>query len=45
MAADVDFEKEMVVHRRGYERFIGMFKAGAVICAIVAVIVILVIRK
>jgi hypothetical protein len=45
MAADVDFEKEMVVHRRGYERFIGMFKTAAVICAIVAIVVILVIRK
>lgn len=45
MAAETDFEKEMVVHRRGYERFIGLFKYGAVAAAIIAFIVILLIRK
>jgi hypothetical protein len=45
MAADTDFEKEMTVHRRGYERFIGLFRMSAVICAIIAFVVILLIRK
>lgn len=45
MAADTDFEKEMVVHRRGYERFIGLFRTSAIVCAVIAFIVILLIRK
>jgi hypothetical protein len=45
MAADTDFEKEMVVHRRGYERFIGLFRISAIVCAVIALIVILLIRN
>jgi hypothetical protein len=45
MAADTDFEKEMVIHRRGYERFIGLLKYAALACAIIAFVVILLIRK
>ncbi|MFL6856855.1 MAG: hypothetical protein ACJ8DZ_11730 [Allosphingosinicella sp.] len=45
MAADTDFDKEMVVHRRGYERFIGLFRISAIVCAIIALIVILLIRN
>jgi len=45
MAAERELENETVVHRQGYERFITMFKVGTVICLILAVIVVLVIRK
>jgi hypothetical protein len=44
MAAE-DAEKEMIVHRRGYESFISMFRISAIICLIIAFIVILVIRS
>ena len=43
MAADVDADKELIVHRRGYESFIRMFRISAVICAIIAFAVILII--
>jgi hypothetical protein len=44
MAAE-DAEKEMIVHRRGYESFISMFRISAIICLVIAFIVILVIRS
>lgn len=45
MAADTNPDKEFAVHRRGYEKFISVFKVGAVICFILAFIVILIISK
>jgi hypothetical protein len=45
MAAQGELDKEIAVHRQGYERFITMFRIGAVVCAILAFIVILVIAK
>jgi hypothetical protein len=43
MAADLD--KEVAVHRQGYEKFITLLRSGAVICLILAFIVILLIAK
>jgi hypothetical protein len=45
MAAPGDTDKELTVHREGYERFITMFRISALICAIIAFVVILLIRK
>jgi len=45
MAAERELENETVVHRQGYERFITMFKVGTGIALVMALIVILVIRK
>jgi len=45
MAAPGEPDKELTVHREGYERFIGVFRMSALVCAIVAFIVILLIRK
>ncbi|HEY0311079.1 MAG TPA: hypothetical protein VGC56_01145 [Allosphingosinicella sp.] len=45
MAAHTDLDKEFAVHRKGYEKFISVFKVGAVLCFILAFIVILVISK
>ena len=45
MAAQGELDKEISVHRRGYEKFISVFRTGAVICFILAFIVILVIAK
>ena len=45
MAAQGELDKEIAVHRQGYERFITMFRIAAVVCAILAFIVILVIAK
>ena len=43
MAAQGEADKELIVHRRGYERFIRLFRTGAIVCLIVAFIVILII--
>jgi hypothetical protein len=45
MAAQGDADNELAVHRRGYDGFIRMFRISAVLCAIVALIVVLLIRK
>jgi hypothetical protein len=45
MAAQGDADKDLTVHRQGYEKFVSMFRISAFICAIVAFIVILLIRK
>jgi hypothetical protein len=45
MAAEGELDREIIVHRKGYERFIGMMRWGAVICLIVGFIVILAIAK
>ena len=44
MAAE-DAEKELIVHRRGYESFISLFRISAVVCLVLAFIIILVIRS
>jgi hypothetical protein len=44
MAAEGD-DKELLVHRRGYESFISMFRMAAAICLVIGFIVILLIRK
>jgi hypothetical protein len=43
MAADIDADKELIVHRKGYEGFIRLFRTGAIVCMIIAFIVILLI--
>jgi hypothetical protein len=45
MAVEGDADKELTVHRRGYESFISMFRIAAAICLVLAFIIILVIRK
>lgn len=45
MAAEGELEKEIVAHRQGYERFIGLLRVSAATCLIVAFVVILLIRK
>ena len=45
MAAQGDLDKEVAVHRQGYEKFITLLRTGAVICLIIAFIVILLIAK
>jgi t-SNARE complex subunit (syntaxin) len=45
MAAQGDLDNDLAVHRRGYEKFITAFRVSAVICFIIAFIVILVIAK
>ncbi len=39
MAANGEADKELIVHRRGYESFITLFRTGAIVCAIIAFIV------
>ena len=43
MAAQGEAEKELIVHRRGYEGFIRLFRTGAIVCAVIAFVVILII--
>jgi hypothetical protein len=45
MAAEVETEKEVVTHRKGYEGFVFLMKWGAIVCVITALIVILLIRE
>ena len=45
MAAPGESDKELTVHREGYERFIGMFRMSALVCAVIAFVVVLLIRK
>ena len=45
MAAEGEADKELSVHRRGYDSFISLFRISAVICLILAFIIILVIRR
>lgn len=44
MAAEGETKGEMQAHIGSYDRFIGMMKWGAVLCLIVAFVVILIIR-
>jgi hypothetical protein len=45
MAAQGDLDKEVAIHRQGYERFISLLRTGAIIAAVIAFIVILLIAK
>jgi hypothetical protein len=45
MAAQGDADKELTVHRRGYEKFVFAFRISAIACAVIAFIIVLLIRK
>jgi hypothetical protein len=45
MAAEGELEEEVGTHRKGYEGFIFLMKWGAIVCVVVALIVILLIRN
>jgi hypothetical protein len=45
MAVEGELDKEVVVHRRGYEGFITLMKWGAVLSLIVGLIVVFVIAN
>jgi len=45
MAAEGEADKELVVHRKGYESFISLFRVGAIVCLVLAFIIILIIRS
>ena len=45
MAAEGEIEKEVIIHRKGYEGFIFLMKWGAIISITVGLIVILLIRE
>ena len=45
MAAEGKMDQELTVHQRGYAKFITAFRVSAVICFVIALIVILIIRK
>ena len=45
MAAEGEADKELIVHRKGYESFISLFRTGAIICLVIAFIIILIIRS
>ncbi|HEX8261788.1 MAG TPA: aa3-type cytochrome c oxidase subunit IV [Allosphingosinicella sp.] len=45
MAAQGELEKEVVTHKKGYEGFVFLMKWGAIICMVIALIVILLISE
>jgi hypothetical protein len=45
MAAELDLEKEEVVHAEGYERFVALLKWGTIVSAVVAALVVLIIAN
>jgi hypothetical protein len=45
MAAEGEIEKEAVAHKKGYEGFVFLMKWGAIVCVVIALIVILLIRE
>ena len=45
MAAEVEMDRENVVHRKGYERFIGLMRWGAIISFLAGIIILFVIAK
>lgn len=45
MAAEGELDRELIVHRKGYERFIGMMRWGAVVCVIAGLVILFVIAK
>jgi hypothetical protein len=45
MAAEGELEQEAITHRKGYEGFTFLMKWSAIVCVVVAFIVILLIRN
>ncbi|MET1111114.1 MAG: aa3-type cytochrome c oxidase subunit IV [Allosphingosinicella sp.] len=45
MAAEGEIEKDVIVHRKGYEGFIFLMKWGAIISLVLGLIVVLLIRE
>jgi hypothetical protein len=45
MAAEGELDREDFVHRKGYERFIGLMKWGTIISAIIGILVVIAISK
>jgi hypothetical protein len=45
MAAEGEIEKEVIVHRKGYEGFTFLMKWSAIVCVVLGFIVILLIRE
>ena len=45
MAAEGEIDKEVITHRKGYEGFVFLMKWGAIVCVVVALIVILLISE
>lgn len=45
MAAEGELEKEVIVHRKGYEGFIFLMKWGAIVSLVLGLIVVLLIRE
>ena len=45
MAAEGELDKEVAIHRRGYEAFIRLLRVGAILSFITAMIVVLLIAK
>ena len=45
MAAEGEMDRQEIVHRKGYERFVGWMKWGTIICAILGLIVVFVIAE
>jgi hypothetical protein len=45
MAADGEANKDMKAHQGTYAAFTGLMKWGAIVCVIIALIVIMIIRK
>ena len=45
MAAEGEIDKEVTVHRKGYEGFLFLMKWGAIISIVTGLIVILLIRE
>ena len=45
MAAEREADKELTVHRRGYDSFISLLRICAAICLVLAFIIILIIRS
>ncbi|HYJ82169.1 MAG TPA: aa3-type cytochrome c oxidase subunit IV [Allosphingosinicella sp.] len=45
MAAEGEIEKEVIVHRKGYEGFLFLMKWGAIISLVLGLIVVLLISE
>ena len=45
MAVEGEADKELIVHRRGYEGFISLLRVSAAVCLVVAFVIILIIRS
>ena len=45
MAAEGEIDKEAITHKKGYEGFVFLMKWSAIVCVVVALIVILLIRE